>query len=92
MDWISTHKSYVIKSILVKNKIKEENDYRKWKDCTNYRKWTFNLYLSRGMEDIMSFSEYKGIFEKSGCVIEVEEWVNFLKNQELADAKIIRGV
>lgn len=33
----------------------------------------FNLYLSRGMEDIMSFSEYKEIFEKSGCVIDAEE-------------------
>lgn len=34
----------------------------------------FDLYIDRGMDEIMSFPSYKERFIAAGCVVEVEEW------------------
>lgn len=36
----------------------------------------FDIYLNRGMDDVMSFPDYKERFEKAGCVVESEEASN----------------
>lgn len=33
----------------------------------------FGLYLDRGMDDVMSFTDYKDAFVRAGCVIKEAE-------------------
>ena len=40
----------------------------------------FDLYLDRGIDEIMSFPSYKERFIAAGCVVEAEEWQNILVN------------
>ena len=40
----------------------------------------FDLYLDRGIDEIMSFPSYKERFIAAGCVVEAEEWPNILVN------------
>ena len=40
----------------------------------------FDLYLDRGIDEIMSFPSYKERFIAAGCVVEAEEWQSILVN------------
>ena len=40
----------------------------------------FDLYLDRGIDEIMSFPSYKERFITAGCVVEAEEWPSILVN------------
>ena len=40
----------------------------------------FDIYLNRGMDEIMSFPSYKERFIAAGCVVEAEEWPNIPVN------------
>ena len=40
----------------------------------------FDLYLDRGIDEIMSFPSYKERFIAAGCVVEAEEWLSIPVN------------
>ena len=40
----------------------------------------FDLYIDRGIDEIMSFPSYKERFITAGCVVEAEEWPSILVN------------